>query len=199
MTRGSTETENETHALGCTAAAKLIQAARRRSCKRRMRDSNSRGVAPNTLSNNAARRSPAFTTVRGLREHEDADAGERRRTGVNETETETGSWRPLRGSTSEERRPAVVVQRMRRAHADGGLLQRRAEPLPGLQSDGLQAAGQAPAQSASPPCGAVMCSRRALAPGAARRKAQPVHRKCARCHLRPGPGSVHAGSDNHGW
>jgi hypothetical protein len=31
-----------------------------------MRDSNSRGVAPNTLSNNADRRSPAFTTVREL-------------------------------------------------------------------------------------------------------------------------------------
>jgi hypothetical protein len=55
-----------------------------------MRDSNSRGVAPNTLSNSAAWRSPAFTTVRGLREHERVTTGERRRTGVNETKTETG-------------------------------------------------------------------------------------------------------------
>jgi len=39
---------------------------------------------PNALSNDAARRSPPFTTVRGLREHEHADAGERWRTGVNE-------------------------------------------------------------------------------------------------------------------
>src|SRR5215472_12606044 len=47
------------------------------------------GLPPNTLSNNAARRSPAFTAVRGLREHEHADAGERLRTGVSETKTET--------------------------------------------------------------------------------------------------------------
>jgi hypothetical protein len=33
---------------------------------RRMRDSNSRGVAPNTLSNNADQRSPAVATVRGV-------------------------------------------------------------------------------------------------------------------------------------
>jgi len=40
---------------------------------RRMRDSNSRGVAPNTLSNNAHQRSPASATVRELREHDPAD------------------------------------------------------------------------------------------------------------------------------
>ena len=34
---------------------------------RRMRDSNSRGVAPNTLSNTADRRSPAAGTVRDVR------------------------------------------------------------------------------------------------------------------------------------
>jgi hypothetical protein len=43
----------------------------------------------NTLSNSADQRSPEFTTVRGLSEHENADAGERRRTGVSETKTET--------------------------------------------------------------------------------------------------------------
>ena len=42
---------------------------------RRMRDSSSRGVAPNTLSNNVGPRSPEFTTVRELREH---DPGGRR-------------------------------------------------------------------------------------------------------------------------
>jgi hypothetical protein len=40
-----------------------------------MRDSNSRGVAPNTLSNNAGPRSPASATVRELRKH---DQGEHR-------------------------------------------------------------------------------------------------------------------------
>jgi hypothetical protein len=38
----------------------------RRSRWRRMRDSNSRGVAPNTLSNNAHQRSPMAATVRDL-------------------------------------------------------------------------------------------------------------------------------------
>jgi hypothetical protein len=37
-----------------------------RSAWRRMRDSNSRGVAPNTLSNTAGRCSPGFATVRDL-------------------------------------------------------------------------------------------------------------------------------------
>jgi len=54
-----------------------------------MRDSNSRGVAPNTLSNNAGQRSPASATVRELRKHDQANIAERPRTGVNETETET--------------------------------------------------------------------------------------------------------------
>jgi hypothetical protein len=35
-----------------------------------MRDSNSRGVAPNTLSNKADQRSPASATVRDLPEHD---------------------------------------------------------------------------------------------------------------------------------
>lgn len=38
--------------------------------------------------------------------------------------------------------PAAVVRRMRRAHPDGRLLRRHAEPLPALQADGLHAAGQ---------------------------------------------------------
>jgi hypothetical protein len=37
---------------------------------------------------------PAFITVRGLREHEHADAGERRRTGVNETAAGAGGLTP---------------------------------------------------------------------------------------------------------
>ena len=53
-------------------------------------------------------RSPAFTTVRGLREHEHADAGERRRTGVNETKTET---------TVMELRPAGPCLRGLEPHA----------------------------------------------------------------------------------
>jgi hypothetical protein len=39
------------------------------STSRRMRDSNSRGLAPNTLSNDADQRSPASATVRDLPEH----------------------------------------------------------------------------------------------------------------------------------
>lgn len=60
-----------------------------------------RGRPANTLSNSAAWRSPAFTTVRGLREHEHADAGERRRTGVNETKTETTAGATLDRFVSE--------------------------------------------------------------------------------------------------
>jgi hypothetical protein len=37
---------------------------------RRMGDSNSRGVAPNTLSNNAGQRSPQSATIRDLPEHD---------------------------------------------------------------------------------------------------------------------------------
>ena len=53
-----------------------------------MRDSNSRGVAPNTLSNNAERRSRPAAAVRDLRGHDPGDRGERSRTGVNETKSE---------------------------------------------------------------------------------------------------------------
>jgi hypothetical protein len=54
-----------------------------------MRDSNSRGVAPNTLSNNADQRSSGFTTVRGLRERDPVAVHERLRTEMNETRFET--------------------------------------------------------------------------------------------------------------
>jgi hypothetical protein len=38
-----------------------------------MGDSNSRGVAPNTLSNNAGQRSPASATVRELHNHDPSE------------------------------------------------------------------------------------------------------------------------------
>jgi len=46
-------------------------------------------VAPNTLSNSADLRSPVSATVAELRKHDPVTAGERWRTGVNETQTET--------------------------------------------------------------------------------------------------------------
>jgi hypothetical protein len=78
-----------------------------------MRDSNSRGVAPNTLSNNADHRSPRSTAVRDLPEH-DWVSGERRRTEVNETETETGGWpahadRRVWGAALRERRGDLLA------------------------------------------------------------------------------------------
>jgi hypothetical protein len=54
-----------------------------------MRDSNSRGVAPNTLSNTADMCSLRFATVRDLRRCSRTDGGGRRCTPVNETEDET--------------------------------------------------------------------------------------------------------------
>jgi hypothetical protein len=47
----------------------------RRSAWRRVRHSNSRGLAPNTLSNNADQRSPASATIRGLHSPVPADRG----------------------------------------------------------------------------------------------------------------------------
>jgi hypothetical protein len=58
-----------------------------------MRDSNSRGVAPNTLSNNVGQRSPRSATVRDLPERDGVAAGERLRTEMNETRTETSGLR----------------------------------------------------------------------------------------------------------
>ena len=59
----------------------------RRSAWRRMRDSNSRGVAPNTLSNTARPCPPLAGTVR---EHQPAAAAANRwQTSVNETRSET--------------------------------------------------------------------------------------------------------------
>ncbi len=54
-----------------------------------MRDSNSRGVAPNTLSNNAERRSRPAAAFATCADTIRVTAGERSRTGVNETKTET--------------------------------------------------------------------------------------------------------------
>jgi hypothetical protein len=66
MARTQTETGNETHAVEVAQRANMIEVRHRRSAWRRMRDSNSRGVAPNTVSNNVGQRSPAFTTVRDV-------------------------------------------------------------------------------------------------------------------------------------
>jgi hypothetical protein len=66
--------------------AKLGGASRHsRSAWRRMGDSNSRGVAPNTLSNNADRRSPPFAAVRTCTDVLRVAASERLRTRMNET------------------------------------------------------------------------------------------------------------------
>src|SRR6516162_2150740 len=62
MARTQTETENETHAVEVAQQTTMIQARRRRSERRRMRDSNSRGVAPNTLSKGTR----ALVGVRGV-------------------------------------------------------------------------------------------------------------------------------------
>src|SRR6266566_381261 len=67
--QASSETRNETRAWDAMQRVNMIQARRRRSAWRRMRDSNSRGVAPNTLSNNAGQRSPMSVTVRDVRGH----------------------------------------------------------------------------------------------------------------------------------
>jgi hypothetical protein len=87
--RGSTETGNETCARDSAPLANPAEAHRRRSQARRMRDSNSRGVAPNTLSNNVACCSRPVTTVRDLRAHLSVAVRERCRTEVNETTFET--------------------------------------------------------------------------------------------------------------
>ena len=57
-----------------------------------------RGLHPNTLSSNAGLCSPASATVRELRKHEAVNVGERLRTGMNETETETTGQAAHRGA-----------------------------------------------------------------------------------------------------
>jgi hypothetical protein len=54
-----------------------------------MRDSNSRGVAPNTLSKSAAPRPGQVSTVCDLRRSKATTSAEQRRTSANETKTET--------------------------------------------------------------------------------------------------------------
>jgi hypothetical protein len=71
-----------------------------KSARRRMRAPNSRGLAPNTLSSNADRRSPAAATVRELLE---PDQGERRRTPPDGGETKTEP-RPASASPSRSAR-----------------------------------------------------------------------------------------------
>jgi hypothetical protein len=65
--RLSTETRIETGVTTRRTSSVASNSNRRRSAQRRMRDSNSRGVAPNTLSNNADRHSSVSATVRGMR------------------------------------------------------------------------------------------------------------------------------------
>src|SRR6516162_7203446 len=51
------------------------------------------GLPPHTLSSTAHHRSPPSASVRDQRGQAAADAGERPRTGVNETNSETTGWR----------------------------------------------------------------------------------------------------------
>jgi hypothetical protein len=67
-----------------------------------MRDSNPRGVAPNTLSTSAFVRSARFVEPPGLGGHTSMDPAAGRRTAVNETATETAVTPAyLRGATSQ--------------------------------------------------------------------------------------------------
>ena len=98
MTQGSTETENETHALGCSAARERDPSASSQVTVAEDRRFELLRGCPNTLSNNAGQRSPASAAVRDLPKH---DLGEHRRTvrtGANETETETEGQAALYGA-----------------------------------------------------------------------------------------------------
>jgi hypothetical protein len=88
--QGSPETGNETHAWDAAQRVSMIQARRRRSPWRRMRDSNSRGLAPNTLSKYAPQRSGQAGVVRDLGGLQLVGLGGRPRTQANETANETG-------------------------------------------------------------------------------------------------------------
>src|SRR5215470_6421260 len=80
--------------------------------ERRMRDSNSRGVAPNTLSKCAPQRSCQAGTVRDLRSELAVGTGEPRCTQADETTNETGrSGENRRWRAGWARSPAVDVPR----------------------------------------------------------------------------------------
>src|SRR4249919_3962144 len=83
-----------------------------------MRDSNSRGVAPNTLSNNAHQRSPMAATVRDLPEHDPGrppvnGPGRRRmRQELRQVACAVAGWAEhLRGHACRARMPLRVRQR----------------------------------------------------------------------------------------
>ena len=84
--------------------------------------------------------------------------------------------------------PAAVVRRMRRAHPDGRLLQRRAEPLPALQADGPRAAAQPQPRQPAPPAWRSCAAGEHWRPGGPAQSPPGAPQRCARCHLRPGPG-----------
>jgi hypothetical protein len=81
-----------------------------------------------------------------------------------------------------------VVRRMRRAHPDGRLLQRRAEPLPALQADGPRAAAQPQPRQPAPPAWRSCAAGEHWRPGGPAQSPPSAPQRCARCHLRPGPG-----------
>jgi hypothetical protein len=79
--------------------------------------------------------------------------------------------------------PAAVVRRMRRAHPDGRLLQRRAEPLPALQAGGPHAAAQPQPRQPSPPASRSYAAGDRWGPGGPAQSPATTPQRCARCHL----------------
>ena len=84
--------------------------------------------------------------------------------------------------------PAAVVRRMRRAHPDGRLLWRRAEPLPALQAGGWRAAAQPQPRKPAPPAWRSCAAGEHCWPGGPAQSPPGAPQRCARCHPRPGPG-----------